>query len=127
MKKFLIIILIVGALGAGGYFGYGYYSTPRGFVSKEEVLESFFASLNDSDVCEKHYDVVMVENCEHLVSELKADTIVVTGTNIIGGDMNVSVTINGNAGTFVATFVTEDETGLQARFNSTYYKISYIE
>ena len=127
MKKFLIIIIVLGILGGGGYVGYNYLSTPTGFTSKEEVVESFFANLSNTDVCDTHYDDLTAENCAHIVSLLKDDTIVITNTSVIGGDMNVSVTINGNAGTFVVNFVTEPQTGFKARFNPEYYKISFIE
>ena len=127
MKKLLIIVIIIGILGGSGYFGYTYLSTPSGFTTKEEVIQSFFENLNDPDVCQTHYDTFTAENCAHIVSLLKDDTVVVTNTSVIGGDMNLSVRINGNPGTFVVNFVTEPETGMKARFNPEYYKIYYME
>ncbi|MCF7925932.1 MAG: hypothetical protein K9L26_05295 [Candidatus Izimaplasma sp.] len=125
LKRLIIFLAIIGAT----YGVYTYLSTPDGFVSKEELVTSYFTHLDDPNVCDTHFNAETKEVCSVVQTTLSDQTIeIVSVVDHSTADYSeVILQIEDHEETFLVQFKIVEETGLKGYFNARYYLIDTIQ
>ncbi|MEC9485800.1 MAG: hypothetical protein UMR38_08055 [Candidatus Izemoplasma sp.] len=125
IKRVFILLIIGGAL----YGFYAYASTPAGFISKDTLVESYFTSLDETTVCDRHFNEETQTVCDVIKAELENETITVSEIVDISGSDAVEVTLasDGHSETFIVSFKTVNESGIKGLIHDQYYIIDTIQ
>ena len=127
LKKLLKMIIIFAVITGMVYLFYITIMMPRGYKDTSLLVEDYIANLDSENACAEYFNPETKDVCTTFQASLEGETITISDEVTVDGDLLVTLSVNDNQETFLFTFISVEESGIRAFFNSSYYYIDTIQ
>lgn len=122
LKRVLIIVGIIGIL----YLAYMFLVMPNGFISQQAVVASFVNNIEETNVCDEHFNTETTTLCETLQTEFEGKAVEFKSGQVNSSGMNITLLVDETEIEFEVTFTPYEPSGLRKFLNDEYYLIDTI-